>query len=229
MKISKDLINNNVPAEGQIEDSDCVSFTLKENADLKILFLGNSITRHGIAESLGWYGDWGMAASSKQNDYVHRLVSMLEAEGRRVAYCLANLSEWERLGDMSLLETRYAAARAFNADLVIVRLGENAQLAARLEDFVPKYSKMVKHFAADGARVVLTDLFWEYSPFDSFVKSLAEENGYMLAQLHDLGSDDKMKATGKFSHAGVASHPSDNGIAAIAQRIFCALKRNGGV
>ena len=89
--------------------------------------------------------------------------------------------------------------------MVIVRLGENAQLAARLEDFVPKYSKMVKHFAADGARVVLTDLFWEYSPFDSFVKSLAEENGYMLAQLHDLG------------------------MAAIAQRIFCALKRNGGV
>lgn len=229
MKISKDLINNDVPAEGQIEDSDCVSFALKEDADLKILFLGNSITRHGRAESLGWYGDWGMAASSKQNDYVHRLVSMLEAEGRRASYCLANLSEWERLGDMSLLERRYAAARAFNADLIIVRLGENAQLAARLEEFKPRYSQMVKHFAAGGARVVLTDLFWEYSSFDSFVKSFAEENGYLFAELHDLGSDNKMKATGKFSHAGVASHPNDDGMAAIAQRVFCALKRNGGV
>ena len=75
MKICKDLIRNDVPAAGQTEDSDCISFESAEDADIKILFLGNSITRHGKAENLGWHGDWGMAASAKDNDYVHKLIS----------------------------------------------------------------------------------------------------------------------------------------------------------
>ena len=84
MKISQDLIENDVPATGQLKDSDCVSFRLREDADLKIAFLGNSITRHGKAENLGWYGDWGMAASCRENDYVHILVNRLERDGKRV-------------------------------------------------------------------------------------------------------------------------------------------------
>ena len=135
MKISEDLIKNDVPASGQLKDGDSVSFNLKEGADLKITFLGNSITRHGVAENLGWRGDWGMAASARQYDYVHRLVSLFEESGKRVSYCIANLSEWERSGNEALFETRYASALNFNADLVIVRLGENANLTQRLEEF----------------------------------------------------------------------------------------------
>ncbi len=227
MKISSDLIKNDVPAEGQLEENDCVSFCLKNDANLKILFLGNSITRHGKAENLGWFGDWGMAASEKQNDYVHRLVNLLEKDGKSVSYCVANLSEWERCGDMSLLKTRYAAARGFCADLIVVRLGENANLTVRLEEFKPQYAQMVKYFAEDGARILLTDLFWEYPPFDGFVKDFAEEKGYTFVKLHELGSDDNMKAVGKFAHEGVAAHPGDEGMAEIAERIFKAITECG--
>ncbi len=226
MKFSSDLTKNDVPAKGQLKENDCISFCLKDGANLKILFLGNSITRHGKAENLGWSGDWGMAASDRQNDYVHRLVNLLENDGKTVSYCVANLSEWERCGDTGLLNTRYDGARGFCADLIIVRLGENANLTVRLKEFKPQYENMVKYFAENGAKILLTDLFWEYAPFDGFVKDFARENGYMFVKLHDLGRDDNMKAVGKFAHAGVAAHPGDAGMDAIARRIYCALKQN---
>lgn len=223
MKICKDLITNDVPAVGQLKGSDCISFETTENADIKLLFLGNSITRHGKAENLGWCGDWGMAASSKENDYVHKLISKFCQKGIKVSVCIANLSDWERTRNMDLLFTKYSSALRFDADYVIVRLGENACPDKYLSEFELCYGELTDLFSRNGAKIVLTDLFWEYEPFDNFVAELAKARGYAFAEIHDLGNDDEMKAIGKFSHNGVAVHPGDKGMAEIAERIFRVL------
>lgn len=223
MKICKDLIRNDVPAVGQLKGSDCISFEEMENADMKLLFLGNSITRHGKAENLGWCGDWGMAASSKENDYVHKLIGKFYQKDVKVSVCIANLSDWERTRNMDLLFTKYLSALRFNADYVIVRLGENACLDKYLSEFELCYGELTDLFSKNGAKVVLTDLFWEYEPFDNFVAELAKARGYAFAEIHDLGNDEEMKATSKFSHNGVAAHPGDKGMAEIAERIFRVL------
>lgn len=224
MKICKDIITNDVPAVGQLKGSDCISFETTENADIKLLFLGNSITRHGKAENLGWCGDWGMAASSKENDYVHKLISKFCQNGIKVSVCIANLSDWERTRNMDLLFTKYLSALRFNADYVIVRLGENACPDKYLSEFELCYGELTDLFSRNGAKIVLTDLFWEYEPFDNFVAELAKARGYAFAEIHDLGNDDEMKAIGKFSHNGVAVHPGDKGMAEIAERIFRVLR-----
>ena len=224
MRICKDLITNDVPAVGQLKGSDCISFETTENADIKLLFLGNSITRHGKAENLGWCGDWGMAASSKENDYVHKLISKFCQKGIKVSVCIANLSDWERTRNMDLLFTKYSSALRFNADYVIVRLGENACPDKYLSEFELCYGELTDLFSRNGAKIVLTDLFWEYEPFDNFVAELAKARGYAFAEIHDLGNDDEMKAIGKFSHNGVAVHPGDKGMAEIAERIFRVLR-----
>lgn len=224
MKICKDLITNDVPAVGQLKGSDCISFETTENADIKLLFLGNSITRHGKAENLGWCGDWGMAASSKEHDYVHKLISKFCQKGIKVSVCIANLSDWERTRNMDLLFTKYSSALRFNADYVIVRLGENACPDKYLSEFELCYGELTDLFSRNGAKIVLTDLFWEYEPFDNFVAELAKARGYAFAEIHDLGNDDEMKAIGKFSHNGVAVHPGDKGMAEIAERIFRVLR-----
>lgn len=223
MKICKDIITNDVPAVGQLKGSDCISFETTENADIKLLFLGNSITRHGKAENLGWCGDWGMAASSKENDYVHKIISKFCQKGIKVSVCIANLSDWERTRNMDLLFTKYLSALRFNADYVIVRLGENACPDKYLSEFELCYGELTDLFSRNGAKIVLTDLFWEYEPFDNFVAELAKARGYAFAEIHDLGNDDEMKAIGKFSHNGVAVHPGDKGMAEIAERIFRVL------
>ena len=223
---TSDLFKNDVPAAGQVTGEESVFISAAAGAACKIAFFGNSITRHGRAERLGWYGDWGMAASAREKDYVHRLLSYMERGGRRVSYCVANLSEWERTRDGRLLAERYAAAFSFGADIAVLHLGENAQLAEHLAAFSACYAALAARLRAGGAKVVLTDLFWEYEPFDVFVKDLAEREGYMFVQLHDLGSRDDMKAIGTFTHAGVAAHPGDAGMEQIAARIYAAIRKN---
>lgn len=225
MNVSKDYSLNSVPATGQISDAESVTICEDGNAGLRILFLGNSITRHAPAPELGWHGDWGMAASARQNDYVHRLVALMGGIGIKCGYCIANLSEWERSCENSLLCGRYGRALSYPADVAVIRLGENAPLSDKLAQFEECYASLAKKLAADGKIVICTDLFWEYAAFDKFVKNLADEKDYGFVQIHDLGNDDSMKAVGGFKNIGVAVHPGDKGMDQIARRLFSAIKQ----
>ena len=63
----------------------------------KVLFLGNSITLHGPAEQIGWSGNWGMAASEAEKDYVHLLVARLSQAAQGVPQVMVrNLADFER-------------------------------------------------------------------------------------------------------------------------------------
>ena len=46
----------------------------------KILFVGNSITRHGVCREIGWEYEAGMAASAEKNDYAHRTVALIQEQ-----------------------------------------------------------------------------------------------------------------------------------------------------
>jgi hypothetical protein len=63
----------------------------------RILFLGNSITLHGPKADIGWTGNWGMAASSEDKDYVHLVTSAL-ARAYRIEpqIMVENIADFER-------------------------------------------------------------------------------------------------------------------------------------
>lgn len=58
-----------------------IQVTNQENSGLdygiNLLFIGNSIMKHPPKPSDLWYGNWGMAASSEDKDYVHLLLSKI--------------------------------------------------------------------------------------------------------------------------------------------------------
>ena len=77
-----------ITAYAENDESICDSFEVlvsgqrvKEKVyDLNVLVWGASLAKHPPAENLYWYGNWGMAASKEENDFIHRLVYYLEQE-----------------------------------------------------------------------------------------------------------------------------------------------------
>lgn len=42
------------------------------------MFVGNSIKRHGVKKDIGWFNDFGMAASCKEKDNVCFLIKEID-------------------------------------------------------------------------------------------------------------------------------------------------------
>lgn len=224
MKITQYEKENTVDPHGQLEPSEFVTFTY-QGGDTKVLFIGNSITRHEVREQIDWYGDWGMAASSIEKDYVHQTVRMLEERGMKVDYCVAQVAEWEFRFDEDLgpLEELYSNARAFEADIVIVRTCENMKKDI-LDQGKPYFDNMIRFFCSNpNARVIVTDSFWPLEVRDRFIREICEERGYTFCKISDMGVDEKYMATGLFRVKAVCRHPGDLGMEEIAKRLVALI------
>ena len=93
----------------------------------KILFLGNSITLHGPAPEIGWTGNWGMAATARETDYVHQLLKRISKEAGGVPKVLIrNIADFERNQTDFNIREGLKEELAFEADVVILAIGENA-------------------------------------------------------------------------------------------------------
>lgn len=215
-----EIEKNTVPAKDQLASDRCISFEGTGENRLKIAFVGNSITRHGPAPALGWQGDWGMAASCREKDYVHRVLDGLQSRGMPASACICNAAEWERgYADGFHLEF-FAPVREFQPDILVMRAVENCPIADfKPEAFQCAYEALIGYLKAAQTKVILTTSFWKH-PGDGAIQAVAEKFGYPCIYLGQLGEQDAMKAVGKFDHTGVAAHPGDAGMASIAKAIL---------
>ena len=218
-----ELDKNTVDSKNQLKPSGTVCLVTPAVGGKRILVVGNSITRHGIAPHIGWYGEWGMAASGEQNDFVHKLASM--AKGN--TFCICQVAAWEReYKNGTALLPRYQAARDFDADIIVMRFLENcpkdgfdnALFKSRLDSLLSFLNK------SGNAKIIMSTSFWHH-PGDGAVIEYATENNYPCVTLGDLGQRDEMKAIGLFDHNGVANHPGDVGMEHIAKRLYAELER----
>ncbi|MBE6719024.1 MAG: SGNH/GDSL hydrolase family protein [Ruminococcaceae bacterium] len=216
---------NTVDSKNQLKDSKIVRFKNLDGKGKRIMFVGNSITLHGILHEIGWHNEWGMAASKEENDYVHILMNKICENRADSQFCICQVSEWER--EYKCGETKFEAfenARDFDADVIIMRFIENVPG----KDFEPiifkdAYDKLLGFLnKSKNAKIILTTGFWKH-PGDSVIIEYAKENGLPCVTLGDLGEDDSMKALGLFEHSGVANHPGDLGMKNIADRIYSEL------
>ncbi len=220
------IFTNTVPSKGQFKETEFVTFRLQDDAKIKVLFVGNSITRHAVAEQIGWLRDCGMAASSIEKDYVHLVTSALEKTYGPIDFCIAQAAEWERnyQRDAEIL-AEFQPAADFAADIVIIRIGENANRdGLDTADYADHFETMVKFFAGNAKEVIVTDLFWEYAPLEDAITMVCKRNpDYRFVSIHALGADARCRAYGEYEHTGVAAHPGDYGMQKIAEAILNAI------
>lgn len=214
------LEDNTVESVNQLANSELVFFMGDRRAEKRLLIVGNSITRHGPKADIGWSGDWGMAADRREKDYVHILQRKLEADGKNVYTMVRQGYVWEGNYTEPDILNDFSPEHDFNADIVVFRLGENIsctdsdgeKLYCALKDFV--------EYICPSGKVVFTTCFWHNPVVDGCIRRLAAERGDTVVELGELGADDAMTAKGKFGHLGVAAHPGNAGMQAIADRIY---------
>ena len=211
-----------------------ISFSTTASAQAqpqKILFVGNSLTSHGPKADIDWHGNWGMAATSADKDYVHLVTRALAAkQGTTPVIMVKNVADFERNHVGYDIAGKFADAASFKADLVILCIGENvaalktAEAQAKYQEQVTALLKSLK--SNPQAQIIVRSSFWANTAKDTAMRQACEAVGGTFVDISALSKDEKNYARSErpYKHAGVANHPGDRGMAAIAEEIVKAVK-----
>jgi alpha-galactosidase len=196
----------------------------------KVLFLGNSITKHGPKADIDWTGNWGMAASAERKDYVHLVTGALsEKQGATPEVLVQNIADFERSYADYDIAGKLKDALAFKADLVIVAIGENTPALKSPEDmarFQASITRLLSAFKSDNQPTILVrSCFWVNAAKDDALQKACDAVHGLYVNISELSKAEVNFARSErlFKHAGVANHPGDRGMAAIAGAILRAL------
>lgn len=221
----KDLQKNTVPAKDQNASSFFPHINPLDHGEaLRVLYVGNSISKHSPKPSIGWHRDCGMAASDEAHDYVHLLQARIEEKHINASYAILQAANFERSFDHIDLfsEKDYDAASTFTPDVIVMFFGANVP---REYDegkpfactFGEAYHRL-RHFLDPhgNARVVHVQGFYIRDAIDEEKRAVAEQHGDPFVTLDEIRTSEE-------TH-GEFNHPNDYGMRCIADRIWETLK-----
>jgi len=217
-----DLQKNVVPAERQVKKA--FRTFGKENGSPRVLYVGNSITRHGPKPDIGWTNDCGMAASSIEKDYVHVNAAMVAKVKPHAEFACLNVAgslertftdpDWNP-------ETYFKDVKAFKPDIVVFFFGANVAKSydddpsASPRSFKDAVLTLRDYLDAGKTTFLISEGFYIRPVLDAEKKAAAAARGDVLVTIDDFrrGAD----VHGRFNH------PNDEGMQRIARRFFEAM------
>jgi hypothetical protein len=217
----KNFQENIVPSVNQ--NSKNVFLFPNEKCKIKILFAGNSITKHEPKPEIGWVNDCGMAASSIENDYVHLIVKKIkEHYDENVSYAIAQVADFERQFYTMNPATLYKQAKDFCADIVITFFGANVSkdydgLANPTKTFGKAYEEFCD-YVSNGAKVYHGMGFYIRNRLDNEKSEVAKKRGEVFMDISEIR--DRADSHGLFNH------PGDLGMSMIADKFFSYIEND---
>lgn len=198
------------------------------------LAIGNSITWHDLSSS--WWNKVGMAASDAEHDYFHIVSSYLNAKHKEFMGLSYNFSVWEVQNydrDETLQYLNHYLSPTL--DLITIQLAENAiELSTYKEDYESLINYIKK--MAPKARILVVGDFWTKDNRNDLKISAVKAANVEFVPLYGIADNrDYYCGMGTIvfdndgkehivEHIGVAAHPGDKGMQAIADRIISALQ-----
>ena len=207
--------------------------------DLKVLVWGASLAKHPPADSLYWYGNWGMAASSEENDMAHRIVHYLEEEyypSKVNLHILAESGFDASINNDTSATTDYTtnqyylnlenAIKEFNPNIIVtIRTGnlqDTVDVDIAYNAYKQAYDMIYKH--CPDSIVVAAHCLLRHKPMnEELYDRLAKNYTDKIFEVYDVDvhSDEKNLAREwlELGQGAVANHWNDNGHDLVAQNV----------
>lgn len=198
----------------------------------KALFIGNSL--------LNGFNTFGMAASDSGHDYYHLVNQAFKS--KKAGYTPSKIHGygWESQesieGQNTWLNDELLPLLDSDLDLVVVQLGDNVNTAERLAVFEEGVKNMLLFIRANcpKARVVWMGAWYQNKEKMAQMLNGCNATGCLFVNIWDLNITANQSAIGNTYTAddgtvhtieseGVASHPGNNGMKAIANRLLYSL------
>lgn len=207
----------------------------KESSSLQIvptkaLFIGNSL--------LFGFGTHGMASSNTDTDYYYLVNQAITAKNKNYsAQKVQGFRFEEAVTDTAVSDWFTNTLDPFLAedlDLVIIQLGDNINTVEKQAYFSERSGELLLDHIQErcpSALVVWVGTWYNYNANKDTIITICEKKGCSFISINDLNIPENQSAIGnkyidakgkkaEITVSGVASHPSDAGMKAIADRII---------
>lgn len=196
-----------------------------------LFVMGNSLTRHFPAPEIGWRGEWGMAASGADKDFVSQLLVLLN---RDVSAGASWSAHRESGGDLERNPTSFhvpdeMARQARQAAMVVIEVGDNLDIGKTpLPSFATAYAQSLQALKPQSGVLLCVSTWWPSIEKDNVIKKRCEQAGGVFVDISDIARSPKNIARNErpIAHEGVGAHPGDAGMKAIADKIFASVPRS---
>ncbi len=217
--MNKDFQENIISAVNQNKSN----IFLHGNGNFKVMFVGNSITKHAPKPEVGWNRDCGMAASSIETDYVHLLVKKFEDyRGEEISWSIVQVASFERNFDPDNIEKFYFEVKDYNPDIMIMFFGANVSKDYDHDEnptfkFGESYEKLRNYLAGDRTNVFHSQGFYIRPILDAEKQAVAQRYDDTFINIEDIRTKEE-------TH-GAFNHPGDLGMQQIAERFWENIQR----